>query len=203
MYVYFYSTLGTSGSTDSLLNTPQGLARDSNSGVIYIADAYNNRIMSYLPKATSGTRVAGGNIAGLSNTTLNRAWACHFDSITNSLLIANGFGRNVVRWTLGNSYWTSMAGILGVPSNTAMTFNEPIDVTLDPMGNMYVADFRNHRIQFFSSNQLNGTTIAGVGGQSGPNANLLNMPSSIILDNQLNLYVADWSNHRIQKFVRY
>ena len=203
MYVYFYLALGTSGSTDSLLNTPQGLARDSNSGVIYIADAYNDRVMRYLPKATSGTRVAGGNITGSNNTTLYSPWACHFDSITKSLLIANGFGRNVVRWTLGNSYWTSMAGILGVPSNTSTTFNEPIDVTLDPMGNMYVADFRNHRIQFFSSNQLNGTTIAGVRGQSGPNANLLNMPSSIILDNQLNLYVADWSNHRIQKFVRY
>jgi hypothetical protein len=38
------------------------------------------------------------------------------------------------------------------------------------MGNLYVADLRNYRIQFFPAGQLNGITIAGVNQTSGINA---------------------------------
>jgi hypothetical protein len=48
--------------------------------------------------------------------------------------------------------------------------------------------------------QSDGITIAGV---SGSNSTMLNSPFSIALDNQLNLYVADTNNQRIQKFLRY
>jgi len=37
----------------------------------------------------------------------------------------------------------------------------------------------------------------------GNNASLFNYPISIAFDNQLNLYVSDYENHRIQKFLRY
>jgi len=74
---------------------------------------------------------------------------------------------------------------------------------LDPMGNMYVADQYNQRIQFFYSGQSDGVTIAGITSVASTNSNTLNSPTSLTLDNQLNLYVADTYNHRIQKFVRY
>jgi hypothetical protein len=76
-------------------------------------------------------------------------------------------------------------------------------MTFDPMGNMYVADRSNHRIQLFMSNQFEGITIAGVTDTLGANANLLNMPWAVRLDTQLNLYVAHSNNHRIQKILRY
>lgn len=47
------------------------------------------------------------------------------------------------------------------------------------------------------------TTIAGVTSTSGSNSTLLNTPHAVRLDNQLNLYVTDTYNHRIQKFTRY
>jgi hypothetical protein len=71
------------------------------------------------------------------------------------------------------------------------------------MGNVYVADRNNHRIQFFSSGGINGTTIAGVTGVSGSSNANLNTPWAVRLDGQLNLYVADCDNNRIQKFLRY
>lgn len=71
------------------------------------------------------------------------------------------------------------------------------------MGNVYVADALNHRIQFFPFNQVNGSTIAGISSLIGTNATLVNTPYSLALDSQLNLYVADTYNHRIQKFYRY
>jgi hypothetical protein len=77
------------------------------------------------------------------------------------------------------------------------------DLTLDPMGNLYVADRDNYRIQFFFAGQSNGITIAGMTEISGNSSTLLNSPKSIALDNQLNLYVSDSNNHRIQMFQRY
>jgi len=127
----------------------------------------------------------------------------HLDLVTNSFIIANANGANVIQWHSGDSNWTQLAGILGNIGMTSSTFRYPTDVTIDPMGNVYVADLLNHRIQFFLIGQFNGTTIAGVTNQTGSNSNLLYQPSSIILDNQLNLYVADYSNHRVQKFLRY
>ena len=71
------------------------------------------------------------------------------------------------------------------------------------MGNIYVADSNNHRIQMFLANQSNDTTIAGVTDVLGTNSTHLKIPYWLTLDNQLNLYVSDTFNHRVQKFLRY
>ena len=46
-------------------------------------------------------------------------------------------------------------------------------------------------------------TIAGITRVSGNNITTFNGPWALALDSQLSLYVADLSNHRIQKFLRY
>ena len=188
---------------NNTLWSPHGLQRDPNTGILYIADTFNCRIMRYLPNATSGAQVADGNSCGNNYGQLNRVYGFHLDLLTNSVIIANAFGHNVVRWRFGESNWTRLSGTPGVQGATSTMFYEPSDVTLDPMGNIYVVDFRNHRIQFFWADESIGTTLTGVTGQLGNNATLLYFPSSLILDNQLNIYVADWYNHRIQKFLRY
>jgi sugar lactone lactonase YvrE len=189
-----------------MLWDPFDVARDPTTGTLYISDYGNHRIMSYTSGASTGTVVAGGNGQGLSNnnTQLNYPNGLYFDSLSNSLVIANYGANNIVRWVLGDSSWTLITGDdSGLPGNTSTLFNGAVDITFDPMGNMFVVDRRNHRIQFFSMGQTNGTTIAGITGISGANSSLLNFPRSIQLDSQLNLYVADTYNHRIQKFVRY
>jgi len=71
------------------------------------------------------------------------------------------------------------------------------------MGNRYVVDRSNTRVQFFLAGQTEGRTIAGVTGVGGLNSTLLTGPYGTIVDNQLNLYVADGWGHRVQKFLRY
>ncbi|CAF4724004.1 unnamed protein product, partial [Rotaria sp. Silwood1] len=195
---------GTAGSSMNQLNDSFGLAHDASSGAIYIADSANNRIMRFFPNNSSGTLVAGGNGNGINNTQLSIPQAVHFDSLSNSLLIANTGAHNIVRWVLGASHWTLVAGSIDGSNGTSSThLYSASHVTLDPMGNMYVVDRRNHRIQFFPVGESNGTTIAGMTGIAGNNSSLLNFPTSLALDNQLNLYIVDRSNHRIQKFLRY
>ena len=71
------------------------------------------------------------------------------------------------------------------------------------MSNLYVVDHYNYRVQFFLAGQSTGSTVAGATSVPGSNANLLNGPFSVALDSQLNMYVADTSNERVQTFLRY
>lgn len=158
--------------------------------------------MQYLSGASSGTIVAGGNGAGSGNTQLNGPFGIYLDLTTNSLVIANRGANNIVRWIIGGSTWTLLAGdISGSSGSSSTLLNGPCGVTFDLNGNMYVADTFNNRIQLFKPGEINGTTIAGVTGLSGNNASLLNTPYAVRIDNQYHVYVADTYNHRIQKFT--
>ncbi len=101
---------------------------------------------------------------------------------------------------MGVNIWTLRAGDSNaLAGNTSTILNFPTDVAFDPMGNMNVADAYNHRIQLFLFGQSSGSTIAGLSGISDSNSTMLHTPYSVKLDNQLNLYVSDASNNRLQK----
>lgn len=196
--------LGTAGSGNGELNTPSGLARDQTTGTLYIVDSNNHRVMKYTLGATTGTVAAGGNGPGLGNTQLAYPIGIYLNTLTNSLYITNFYSQTVVRWVLGASSWTLIVGNANnVSGSTPTLLYQPVGITLDPMGNIYVADAANQRIQFFMSGQSSGQTIAGVSTTYGKFSSLLFYPYWPILDNQLNLYVVDCINHRIQKFSRY
>ena len=160
--------------------------------------------MAYAKNATNGTVVFGGHSTDINRTQLAAPVGIYLDYLSNSLLIANHWMNNVVRWIRSEREWILMAGdINGVANSTATTLNRVTDMILDPMGNMYVADRNNQRIQFFMAMEYAGKTIAGTTGVVGINASLFSSPWCVKLDNQLYLYVADSGNHRIQKFLRY
>ena len=195
---------GIMGNSTDTFNSPYGITYDSITHGIYVSDYFNYRIMYYPPGVLNGTVVAGGNGKGLNSNQLSAQYSSYHDAVTNSLFISQCDTNNVIQWSLGASSWTLIAGYLnGTISNSSSGFLCARDVTLDPMGNIYVVDRSNQRVQFFPPGQRDGMTIAGITGISGVNASLLNNPVSLILDTQLNLYVSDTVNHRIQKFMRY
>jgi len=183
---------------------PYNIFRDKQSGTLYVCDNGNDRVMRYTKGNNTGVLVAGGNGRGNNTNQLNYPMGIYFESLSNSLIIANTHANNIVRWRIDESNWTLIAGNLNASSgNSPSSLYDPFAFSVDPRGNLYVADRNNHRIQLFSLGQVEGRTIAGITSVPGSNSTLLRSPYGITLDNQLNLYVADTGNNRVQKFLRY
>src|SRR5213596_3022012 len=82
----------------------------------------------------------------------------------------------------------------GIPGDN---FNRPTDVTWDAAGNIFVADgYGNSRVAKFDKN---GRFIKSWGSR-GTGPGQFNLPHTIAIDNQNNVYVGDRENKRIQVF---
>ncbi|CAF3413148.1 unnamed protein product [Rotaria sp. Silwood2] len=215
---YVWNSTGTAVVTNPS-SQPNALAVDS-SNALYVVESAQNRVQKYVFGASNNSTTVAGQMNGASGSTsdfLNGPSDVAVDSsgnvyvldkLNNRVQLWNSGASNgttvagFIRWTLGASNWTLIAGSAnGVAGSSSTMLNTPMGLTLDPSGNIYVADSLNHRIQFFA-NQSNGTTIAGITGAAGSSATQLNIPQGVALDSQLNLYVADWGNDRVQKFSR-
>lgn len=87
---------------------------------------------------------------------------------------------------------------------TAATFHAPTAITIDALGNLYVADTGNHIVRKIDTNGVV-TTIAGSGepgfaGDGGPPREArLQEPMGLAFDDRGDLYIADYGNQRIRQ----
>jgi len=185
-------------------NLPYGTVRDPVTNTLYVADYGNHRVIAYTSNATSAVLVAGGNGPGCNTSQLHYPIGLRLNVFTNSLIIVNGACNNIICLNLDTNNRSVLVGSeQGISGNTPTLLHGPLYIKFDPMGNLYVSDLLNYRIQFFAYGQTTAVTIAGKTLKAGSNSTLLDASWAVELDNQLNLYVADTENHRIQKFLRY
>ena len=76
-------------------------------------------------------------------------------------------------------------------------FSGPMGIAVNSEGNVYVADYYNHRIQKFDSD---GNFITKWGSYGTADSHFQS-PLGIAVDSEGNVYVADRNNNRIQKFA--
>lgn len=82
--------------------------------------------------------------------------------------------------------------------------NQPLGITLDNQGNLYIADTLNNCIRKVDAqgriSTIAGNGMAGFGGDGGPAVDaLLSRPVGLTMDAAGNLFIADVFNHRIRK----
>ncbi len=132
---------------------------------------------------------AEGSVGSGSGLTVGdfRVWRVSPDG---TLFTAAGNGTN------------SFSGDTGSASRAQL--NTPTGMAIDAAGNLYFADTMNHRIRRISPGgtitTVAGNALPGFSGDGGP-ATLaeLNTPTSVAVDAQGNLYIADSSNNRVRR----
>jgi uncharacterized repeat protein (TIGR01451 family) len=193
-----------------------GLAVDSQNNVIVAAP-----LSSRVYKVTQGgaaSVVAGTTVSGFSgdggpatSARLNYPWGIALDASDN-LYIADS-GNNRIRKVKTDGTISTVAGSSGTGAYegdggaaTSAKLNYPNGVTVDPAGNIFIADTNNYRIRKVSLDgtitTVAGSGASGTGGDGGP-PTLANLgrPTSIALTAAGNLFISDSSNYRIRRVV--
>jgi trimeric autotransporter adhesin len=200
--------------TQARLNRPTGLARDA-AGNLYVTDHENFRVRRITPDGVMGTFAGGPERGGDGDGGL--AIAARFDQPTGvavapsgDVLVTDARTHTVRRVDAGGVIgplaglaYTAGSGGDGGPAVDAR-LNTPLRTTADAAGNLFIADFNNHRIRRVDAATQVITTVAGSGapgssGDGGPaTAAKLNNPASVAVGADGSLYVADFANHRIR-----
>lgn len=186
------------GSAGNQLNFPYSvfIAKDNS---LYITDTQNHRIVRWDAGATQGITVAGGNGAGFNADQLNTPTCVWVDS-NQDVYVVDSFNGRIQKWENNATSGTTVAG--GNGEGSALNqLNKPGGFYMK--GNVfYIVDAGNNRIIKWSSGAASGTLVAA--GTYGANADQLANPTvngTVYVDDQENLYVTDYVNNRVQKFV--
>ena len=186
------------GANQNQLNFPYSVFIDS-SNDLYITDTQNHRIQKWINGATTGTTIAGGNGAGSSANQLNTP-TCVWVDANQNVYVMDALNNRIQKWDLGATQGTTVAG--GNAEGAALNqFNKPGGFYFRNNA-FYIVDAGNNRIIKWILGETTGTLVAG--GTSGNQPDQLANPTvngAIYVDESENIYVTDYTNNRVQKFV--
>ena len=170
---------------------------------LYVADYSNHRIVVTRPNSTTVVRIIG-NGSGSTSTQLKEPTDVFVTSTAIFILDASNY--RVQRYPRNGAQVTTVAGSTAVSGGSASltTFGISYSLFVDILDFLYVSDYYNHRVLRFppnSSYETSAVIVAGTG-VSGSGPAMLNYAWGIFVDDDLILYVADTSNHRIQQWGR-
>jgi len=198
----------TASTGNGQLDGPYGVAVDSLSGSVYVADTYNNRVEKF-----TGT---GAYLTQWGCTTVNpappactdynsgpgqfyRPTGIAVDSSGNVYVVDEGNNR-VEKFKSDGTYVTQYGSGGSGPGQ----FNRPMGIAFDSAGNWYVAEINNNRVQKFNSAGTYvtawGCANAGNGCGAGSALGQFNSPIFLAVDPSGDVYVADRYNYRIESF---
>lgn len=122
------------------LDAPRGVAVNSASGDLYIADTENDRIVR---RAASGTFSSWGS-SGSANSQFNRPTGISVDN-NGDVYVADTMNHRIQKFSASGSFITAW----GTHGSGIGQFDMPVDVDVVLIGGMtfvYVADSNNHRV---------------------------------------------------------
>ena len=158
---------------------------------IYIADRSNHRIIEWKWNAMSGQVVAGGNKEGNEDHQLSEPFDVIVDRERDNLIICDWRNRRVVRWPRRN----------GTSGETIISNINCVGLTMDENGSLYISDQEKHQVRRYRrGGESQGTVVAG-GNGIGSRLDQLSSPAYVFVDRDHSVYVSEWGNHRVMKWM--
>ncbi len=201
---HYKMKFGSRGNGEGQFSSPWGIAVDRVRGYIYVVDSANFRVQKfddqgefvmqwgsfgntdgqfYFPRGVAVDPTDGAvYVVDMGNHRIQK-----FDTSTNVLpqLIGKWGG------TLGPGHASSPQ------AQEAGNFRSPWGIALDALGDVYVTDTGNHRVQKFDREGNFITQWGGFGTTDGQ----FNFPYGIAVDHRGSIFVADSGNTRIEQFL--
>ncbi|WP_411031836.1 IPT/TIG domain-containing protein [Spongiimicrobium sp. 3-5] len=188
---------------EAKFNSPSGIAVDEE-GNILIADSGNNRIRKITPEGMVYT-LAGGRSGGSDGQGMNAQFSNPSGIALGpegNIYVSDSRSHRIRKITPEGLVSTLAGSTVGYSDgfgNVAQFYN-PMGLTVDSNGIVYVADNENQRIRKIMPNG-EVTTLTGKteGFKNGSlETALFDYPSGVAIDNSENLIIADTDNHRIR-----
>ncbi len=195
--------------TAAQFNFPQGVAVDVD-GNVYVADRNNNKIRKITPAGVVSTLAGSGTEGDAEGSGIDAQFSRPAGvavDVDGNVYVADS-GNDKIKKITPAGVVTALAGsnTTGAAdgSGTTAQFHFPVGVGVGVDGNVYVADYNNHKIRKITSD---GTvsTLAGSGTfgdtDGSGTAAQFDGPEGVTVDVDGNVYVADRENRKIRKIT--
>lgn len=191
-----------------MLSNPRGLTLDA-MGNILIA---NNGDNTFRTLTSNGAISSKLQVTSFDNTAINgnvfEPLSIQVDPLTGNYIVTDRFRIMSISQTGLLHVIAGQKGVFGYADGIgkSATFNYPSDFAIDSSGNFYIADSNNNVIRYVIRSSGLVTTFAGSASSPGyadgygALASFLN-PTSLVFDNDGNLFVSDYMNNNIRKII--
>lgn len=201
---------------NAIFANPTGVAVDAN-GWVYVADTYNNMIRKISPLGVVSTLAGRGPAGSADGPTATARFSEPFGVAVDesgNIYVADTGNRKIRKITVAGEVST-LADSTGCSNEDSsipwrygsVSFCAPRGVSADRSGNIYIADYGNHKIRKINLAGLVSTVAGsdnGIGSLDGAATSLgasFSNPVGIALDINGNIYIADSGNHKIRKIT--
>ena len=189
-------SVGTSGNGPGQFNAPGGVAVAAN-GDLIVADFYGQRVQRIRPDGTFvrqwGTTDKVGIGAGQMNYPTDVALAGD-----GTLYIADGYNDRMQMFDPSGTFVRKWGGPFGLNIKGPFNgwFTTVTNITLDPPGNVFTADFYNNRVQKFTAD---GTFLTAFG-EAGAGPGQFDRAIAVAVAQDGSVFVVDFGNNRVQRW---
>ncbi len=188
------------GSDMAHLNMPTQIIADL-TGRLIVCDYGNHRVQIYTSTGsyikTLGVNCTSGREPGMFNCPFGAA----VDN-SNRLYISDSGNHRIVVFDSSQNLVGTIGSAIGMSGSGNQQFTYPYGLEVDGSNRLYVADSINHRVQVFTIGSSTWDYLATIGttGLSGSGNMQFNTPYGVASGLDGKLYIADYSNSRIQVF---
>lgn len=198
---------GTVSTFASGFQNPYGVCIDKN-GIFYVADTYNHKIKKITPQGLV-TTIAGSTNTHQDGQGISAAFSYPTGicvDVSGNVFVAD-YGNQKIRKITPTGYVSTVAGTtIGYQDGDGVTaqFNYPAGITVDSLGNLYVAEEYNHTIRKIDTNGVVSTFAGTTGGYLDGSVGVAKFyqPCGVYVDASNIIYVADQSNHKIRTIIQ-